>query len=208
LDAFDELIAQTAKLCSFSADGACTNDAGFFSDIVLSTGSGGSLAGIALANRLAGTGAKVWGFGACDSPTWFHGFINKHVLPHLLPLAGAGVGGEEPLAGLRSEDLAEVRDAKNLGYAQSAPEELRTIREVAMRTGVLFDPVYSGKALHCFVGLLRTSPELFGRRVLFWHTGGLFGLWDKQPQLQALLEAEPQGPGPDVVPVFDRTAAL
>jgi len=168
----------------------------FFSDIVIATGSAGSLAGISLANHLANTGTKVWAYGACDSPEWFHNFINKNILAEVLP---------ENMMNLKSEELCKVYHARNLGYAISSEEELKSIREVALRTGVLFDPVYSGKAIHNFGRHLEDEPEKFGDRVLFWHTGGLFGLWDKQEQLKALLDANTIDGRPDVQPVFDST---
>jgi hypothetical protein len=57
---------------------------------------------------------------------------------------------------------------------------------VGQASGVLLDPVYSGKALHCLLGRMRAQPEAWrGKRVLFVHTGGLLvrghqgvrGLW-------------------------------
>lgn len=81
-----------------------------FSDIVLATGSGGTVAGVALGNHLTRHGARVWAFGACDSPSWHHSFIDRQILPFLLPSEG-------PHVGLHSEDLAEIRNAKNRGRA-------------------------------------------------------------------------------------------
>lgn len=40
---------------------------------------------------------------------------------------------------------------------------------------------------------MRQSPEEWqGRKVLFVHTGGLLGMYDKADQLQALVEARGQ----------------
>jgi 1-aminocyclopropane-1-carboxylate deaminase/D-cysteine desulfhydrase-like pyridoxal-dependent ACC family enzyme len=47
-------------------------------------------------------------------------------------------------------------------------------QEVALATGVLLDPVYSGKALHALLSDMRAAPEQWsGKKVLFVHTGGL-----------------------------------
>ena len=57
--------------------------------------------------------------------------------------------------------------------------------------GVLLDHVYTGKALHFFCKAVRADPEAFrGSRILFWHTGGLFGLYSKSTPLKALLPQE------------------
>ena len=62
--------------------------------------------------------------------------------------------------------------------------------EVSQATGVLLDPVYSGKALHGLLQDMREAPEDWrGARVLFVHTGGLLGVYEKEAQLQPLVEA-------------------
>ena len=48
--------------------------------------------------------------------------------------------------------------------------------------------MYSGKALAAFEAHARAHPDAFrGKTVLFWHTGGALGLFDKADQLAALL---------------------
>lgn len=48
------------------------------------------------------------------------------------------------------------------------------LQEVALATGVLLDPVYSGKALHSLLAGMRAQPQQWqGKKVLFVHTGGL-----------------------------------
>ena len=50
---------------------------------------------------------------------------------------------------------------------------------------------YTGKALHGLLEEMRQRPEDWrGRRVLFVHTGGLLGLYDKIPELQPLVEGQ------------------
>ena len=55
--------------------------------------------------------------------------------------------------------------------------------------GVILDPVYSGKAYHTLLEEMNQQPQQWqGRKVLFLHTGGLFGMYDKASQLQPMLE--------------------
>ncbi len=56
-------------------------------------------------------------------------------------------------------------------YAVADRQQLQLMIEVARCSGVVLDPVYSGKALY---GLAKLQPK--PRRVLFLHTGGLPGL--------------------------------
>ena len=70
-------------------------------------------------------------------------------------------------------------------------EELQTTLEVAKATGVVLDPVYSGKAVHGLLQDMKAQPaEWEGARVLFIHTGGLLGMYEKSAQLQPLVEQQ------------------
>ena len=81
-----------------------------------------------------------------------------------------------------------LAQGKNTGYAQSTPEELAFIRDLCFESGVLTDPVYSGKALYHFVEGAKAAPEEFrDAHILFWHTGGQFGMAEKEEQLLELL---------------------
>ena len=71
------------------------------------------------------------------------------------------------------------------GYAQSTSAELEFLIEVARHTGVILDPVYSGKAALGMVHDLKARPG--AKRVCFIHTGGMLGLYAQTPRLQQLV---------------------
>ncbi|HZS35591.1 MAG TPA: D-cysteine desulfhydrase family protein, partial [Polyangia bacterium] len=73
------------------------------------------------------------------------------------------------------------------GYAKSRPDELATLRDVARAEGLVLDPVYTGKAFHGFSRELARDRRAFGERVVFIHTGGIFGLFPKAAELALLL---------------------
>ena len=52
----------------------------------------------------------------------------------------------------------------------------------------MLDPVYSGKAFHGLVSELARAPGRFGERVVFIHTGGIFGLFPAAAELARLLD--------------------
>lgn len=80
--------------------------------------------------------------------------------------------------------------ARGAGYAISREDELQAVADVAAATGIVLDPVYTGKALHGLLTEMRERPEEWrGRKVLFVHTGGLLGMYEKVAQLQPLVEA-------------------
>lgn len=51
---------------------------------------------------------------------------------------------------------------------------LLLLQDIALQTGVILDPVYSGKAVHRLLADMAANPEHWeGKKVLFVHTGGL-----------------------------------
>lgn len=168
--------------------------------IVFACGSGGTAAGIALGIALA-HGAlqskntsdmynssrkpKVHAIGVCDNPDYFY----NHV---------AGIAEEMGLTlppGTTTEGFIRkhmvVYQGKGKGYARSTPEELDFVKNFAQATGVVLDPVYSGKALYNFLQVVDKEPEMFrDQNILFWHTGGSIGLFDKCDDLLPTIKVD------------------
>jgi D-cysteine desulfhydrase family pyridoxal phosphate-dependent enzyme len=152
-----------------------------FTDIIVACGSGGTAAGLALGNYLSGLNAKVHAYGVCDSPSYFEAYINS-----LLQGLGAG---PDVLQGKTAADLLTFHQAKGLGYALTREDEMKMLADVALKTGIILDPVYTGKAWYGFMrDVVENADKWRGRRVVFVHTGGLFGLYDKVPELQPYVE--------------------
>ena len=85
-----------------------------------------------------------------------------------------------------------IYPGQGIGYARSTEEELAYIVQVAHQTGIILDPVYSGKALYHFVHyVIRQQRKLFKRhdKILFIHTGGTIGLYDRESELVSLLSS-------------------
>jgi D-cysteine desulfhydrase len=121
--------------------------------------------------------------GVCDTPEEFYQIVTDFA---------AGLGLDTSPGGLgNARDWIQIHQGKGNGYATSSPEELAFLYQVSSSTGVILDPVYSGKGLFYFYEYLRTSPERFqkGDKILFVHTGGLYGLYASEGQLLPLLPA-------------------
>ena len=73
------------------------------------------------------------------------------------------------------------------GYAKSRPDELATLRDVARAEGLILDPVYTGKAFHGLKCELARDRSALGDRIVFLHSGGIFGLFPKADELAPLL---------------------
>ncbi|VDH96260.1 Hypothetical predicted protein [Mytilus galloprovincialis] len=79
-----------------------------------------------------------------------------------------------------ADDMIDIVDGYiGLGYGLSTPEEQEFIQSVSRSTGIILDPCYSGKGANGLVQELSSNPDRFqGNRILFIHTGGIFGLFD------------------------------
>jgi len=62
------------------------------------------------------------------------------------------------------------------GYAKTTPELVAFIRQFIAKTGILIDPVYTGKILFAVYDLAKKNHFKPGSKILAVHTGGIFGL--------------------------------
>ena len=150
--------------------------------VVHACGSGGTSAGLAAGARLFGWSARnirVAAINVCDDRDYFVGVIGK-ILRDLDARWSLDVRSA-------ADELDIIDGHVGLGYAKSRPEELATIRDVCRRDGVVLDPVYTGKAFHGLVTELGRDRARLGDRVVFVHTGGIFGLFPVAEQFAALL---------------------
>ncbi len=136
-----------------------------FDVIVHACGSGGTAAGVALGASRYGVAGEVRAMAVDhDAPT-FHAIIDRIV---------AEARALDPDLGPPAKLIVDDR-AKGPAYAVSTELQRRRIIDAARCSGLIFDPVYTGKAMSGLWDLC-DSGELRGKRVLFLHTGGLPGL--------------------------------
>jgi len=148
--------------------------------IVYAAGSGGTGAGLILGCRLHGLDARVVGINVCDDRDTFVRLIGD-ICEQARTDFSLGVPFD------RQRDIEIIDGYVGRGYALSQPDELRLICDVARTEGIFLDPVYTGKAFFGMVRELQRRPGCFGPRVVFVHTGGLFGLFPKAAELAPLL---------------------
>ena len=151
--------------------------------IVYACGSGGTGVGLVLGAKLAGLaarGVRVAGVNVCDDRDYFVKSISR-ICADFTERWPLGVT-------VAAEDIDIVDGHVGVGYAKSRPEELATIRDLVRRDGIVLDPVYTGKAFHGVVTELARDRARFGDRIVFVHTGGIFGLFgDAAAQIAAVL---------------------
>jgi D-cysteine desulfhydrase len=132
-----------------------------FDAVVHACGSGGTSAGVALGIARHGVARVAHAMAVCDDRTYFEPVITR-IVEEAASLDGSLERSARPV----------VHDAyKGPAYGLASTEQLAFMVDVARKTGLLLDPVYTGKALF---GLSRLEPK--PSSALFLHTGGLPGL--------------------------------
>ena len=148
--------------------------------VISAVGSGGTTAGLVMGNKLFDSGFRVVGVNVCDDKDYFQkvvGTILTDFQDRYL---------DQPVV-VTPEDIEILDGYVGKGYALSQTEELEAIRDLARLEGVVLDPVYTGKAYYAMISELEKNPDCFGSRIIFIHTGGLFGLFSVAEQMAELL---------------------
>lgn len=143
-----------------------------FDAVVCACGSGGTAAGLALGAALCDSAAQVLAMAVCDDAAHFRTVIGNIVAEarHFVKNAPAPV------------PVTVIDDFKGPQYGVASADQKRFILDVARRTGLIVDPVYSGKALFGLANMTK-KPE----RTLFVHTGGLPGLLAQAKEFENLV---------------------
>ncbi len=154
-----------------------------FDSILCAVGSGGTFAGILMGIALHGLPVKALGVNVQRDAKYFVDYIDTLCEEAVRDL-------HFPLRVAR-EAIQIIEGYVGLGYGLNTEEELNLIAGLAQEEGIILDPVYTGKTFCALDDALRTGkgPADLGRRILFIHTGGIFGLFPKRTELQKSLMA-------------------
>jgi len=161
----------------------CVESGERFDVIVTAVGSGGTLAGLLAGHAMhPATTPRPIGINVCDTAAHFEGIVRTLV----------DEMAEQYNTPPVDASAVEILDGHvGRGYALSTNEELDTLTRFARKTGIFLDPVYSGKAMHGLITEIERDPESWrGKRVLFLHTGGIFGLFPRGGTLEIPLESD------------------
>ncbi|MEZ4266302.1 MAG: pyridoxal-phosphate dependent enzyme [Myxococcota bacterium] len=154
------------------------------SAVVVATGSGGTVAGLALGFRALDLPVRTVGIAVCDDRPTFLGIAAQ---------IAADAQQHFGLAPPRAEDLDIIEGFQGRGYALSTSDELALLRDTARLDGLVLDPVYTLKAFRAVVELAPTGA--LGPRVLFVHTRPLQPLRRRQwPRSSDHSPREPREP--------------
>lgn len=148
--------------------------------IINATGSGGTSAGLILGAKIFDLNARVASVNVCDDRDYFVDAIGD-ICENAISDYHFAIDFS------RTDDISIIDGYVGRGYALSRPEELSVICELARTEGLFLDPVYTGKAFFGMIRELERDPGCFGERIIFIHTGGIYGLFPKAREIESLL---------------------
>jgi D-cysteine desulfhydrase len=139
-----------------------------FDYVVHAAGSGGTSAGLLAGKKIFGLRADVLSVNICDDREYFLNRISRIC---------ADMQKKFSVPPVSRDEINIVDGYVGRGYALSTPEEMAFIAHVARAEGLVLDHVYTGKAFFALANEIKKGRFKKGEKVLFIHTGGIFGLF-------------------------------
>jgi len=137
--------------------------------IVFASSSGGTQAGLALGSLLSRSSSRILGISVDETEDSLKSRVHQ-------------ISGELNDRGrldldLNLDDILVNDSYVGGGYGIMNAKDREAIRLFAKYEGILLDPVYTGRAGAGLIDLIRSNYFSKDERVLFWHTGGIPGLF-------------------------------
>jgi L-cysteate sulfo-lyase len=137
--------------------------------IVTATGSAGTHGGLAVGLRASGSDLPILGIGVIAPQD-----VQEERVYDLACETAELIG--KPGCVSREDIIADC-DYIGPGYGEPTDAMNEAVLMLARQEGLLFDPVYSGKALAGMIDYVRQGRFGSGERIVFLHTGGAAGLF-------------------------------
>lgn len=136
--------------------------------VIVASGSSGTHAGLAAGFKALSTPVNLIGI-SVRQPKAFQ-------IAKITEEAG-NVANLLKTAAVPPNEIIVNSDYVGQGYGIPADHTFEAIMTAARFEGMLLDPVYTGKAFAGLLGLIRTGQIKQGETVVFFHTGGDYGLF-------------------------------
>ena len=148
--------------------------------IIFASGSAGTHAGILVGVKALGLKVRVEGI-----------FDDAHATKGLEKVKSLTVATAEFLKldlEFTDEDFILHGSYNGLGYGVITDAEREAIRLLARTEGIVADPVYTGRALAGILDMIRQKIYTPTEKVLFWHTGGIAGLFARATEMMGATD--------------------
>jgi 1-aminocyclopropane-1-carboxylate deaminase/D-cysteine desulfhydrase-like pyridoxal-dependent ACC family enzyme len=145
--------------------------------VVHASGSGGTQAGLLIANKALKTEIEI--LGMCVEPN-----ANLWLTEEIMEIANGIAKLLDLKEAVNQEDVILIGDYAGEGYGMLTPEAAEAIKLVAQTEGIILDPVYSGKAMAGLIDLVKQERFKKDDNVVFIHTGGTPALFAYRKHLK------------------------
>jgi D-cysteine desulfhydrase len=137
-------------------------------------GSGGTAAGLLVGAALNKTKINIFAVNV---------LLPKEIIRKKILQLAEGVILDFKLPCSIDESKLEIVDGYSKeGYKNISDDKLKLISEFARSAGILLDPAYTGKAFFAYNKLVLSKGR--GKRIIFLHTGGIYGVFPKLKSYQ------------------------
>lgn len=155
------------------------NNGADYDAIVVTVGSAGTYAGLLLGKSTYGFKGDVYGINIAADHDYFYKRTGEIVQE-------ANVYLEDKIQ-VPDEWIKIIDGYQGDGYALNKGDDFEFIKEIASLEGLLVDPVYTGKALKGLVNECKEGRMDQYKKILFIHTGGLYGLLAKAEEMDRYI---------------------
>jgi D-cysteine desulfhydrase len=138
--------------------------------ITVAAGSGGTAAGLLVGAALLKLDLKIFAVNVLYPET--------EIRRKILQLAEGCILDYKFACGIKTNNLQLLSGYSNEGYKKTSEDKLNLITKFARSSGILLDPAYTGKAFNAYYDNFLLKSK--GMKVLFLHTGGLFGVFGRR----------------------------
>ena len=145
--------------------------------LVHAAGSGGTQAGLVLANKALGSRVRI--VGVCAEP-----HNRERLTKETVEIAGEAAKLLDLDVVVKSEDVILNEDYAGKAYEEPTPEALSAIKLAAQTEGIVLDPIYTGRAMAGLIGLVEQGHFEKSGDVVFMHTGGTPALFPYREYFQ------------------------
>lgn len=145
--------------------------------MVFTSGSAGTHAGLVVGVKALGLTTRVEGI--CDDEN------AAHLLEKIKGLAAETADYLGLKLQFEEEDFILHGQYGRVGYGVITPAEQEAIQLMARTEGIIVDPVYTARSLAGLIDLIRRGVYAPAETILFWHTGGVAGLFARAAELIA-----------------------
>lgn len=138
--------------------------------ILVAAGTGGTAAGILVGTALFKLPLKIFAINV---------LYNKNEIINKILQLSEGIVSEYKLNCRINESILNIIDGYSReGYKNIRDNKIKLILDLAQETGMLLDPAYTGKAFAAYYDHFIKKNKT--NKVLFLHSGGIFGVFAKR----------------------------